>query len=414
MRSIALQLNTDKFFFYLISIFILTLPYNITNWWTGTFALILFLTTVFNPLRQKKFSTLFLDRYLQIIFIFIGFTYLSILWSESPNLINGDLHTNIDRFKYYFLFIPAIYLSNLSQNDLKKLLMFVAFAPTLTIIIYYTNALDLTNIYPTQDSNSYSMLRHYLIQNFFILFSTMYLYIHFFSTLTTNTKQALLYFVLLLITSYSLIIDTQTNSRLIDLAFLLVLTSVPLYFLSVKIKIPIVLLLLSIALLFVLNNSSIQKGVQTFTKALESDTYEGSWGHRTGYLLAGVEIYQEHPLIGRGINDITRPIENMVKEKPKYFIGEDQRHFHNEHINVLVAVGLTGYIILLYFFYRLYKIQIDDKNILIFKNTTILVMLALMMGEHYLSLKSTTNFFATLITIFIVYHNLETSRKKNT
>ena len=414
MKQIFSKINVDSIFFYILAIFILTLPYNISNWWVGTFSIILILTTLTNPLRTKAASTILYERSLQILFIFILFTYISVLWSKSPVLFNGDLQTNIGRFKYYFLIIPAIYLSNLSKKDINKLFVIIASAPVLSIILYYTNYLGISNIVAAENENSGLIFRNHLIQSFFILFSILFLYINIFSAIETKKYNKLfLYLPLFLIASLSLAIDPRTDSRLMDLAFILILITVAFYYLPAKIYFPLLLIVLITSSLLITNSSSFQTGINNFTQTIESDTYEASWGHRTGYILAGIEIFRENPIIGRGINDISRPTNKKAEDKPKYFTGSILRHFHNEHINILVAVGISGYILLIYFLLFLFRLKIKDKNIYVFKNITIIIMFFLMMGEHYLSFKSTTNFFSILIALFITYKNLEKTQENS-
>lgn len=414
MKKVFSKINVDSIFFYILCIFILTLPYNISTWWIGAFSIILILITLTNPLRKNTVSTIIHERSLQILFIFILLTYISVLWSKSPVLFNGDLQTNIGRFKYYFLIIPAIYLSNLSRKDINKIFIIIAAAPALSIILYYTNYLGISNIVATENQNSNLILRHYLIQNFFILFSILFLYINIFSAIETKKYNKLfLYLPLLLIASLSLVIDPRTDSRLMDLAFLLILITVPFYYLPTKIYFPLLLILLITSTLVITDSSSFQKGIKNLTQAIESDIYTDSWGHRIGYTLAGIEIFKENPIIGRGINDITRLINKKAEDKPKYFTGEFLRHFHNEHINIAVAVGIFGYILLIYCLLFLFKLNIKDKNIYVFKNITIITMFFLMIGEHYLSFKSTTNFFSILIALFITYKNLEKTQENS-
>jgi len=414
MEKVLSKINVDSVFFYTLSVFILTLPYNISNWWIGTFSIILLLVTLANPSRKKAISTVLHERPLQILFIFILFTYVSVLWSESPALFNGDLKTNIGRFKYYFLIIPAIYLSNLSKRDIKNLFIVIASAPALSIFLYYTNYLGISNIIASSTPNSGLIFRKDLIQNFYILFSILFLYINIFSTIETKIyKKLFLYMPLFLIISLSLVIDPRTESRLMDITFLLILISVPFYYLPTKIYFPILLILLITSSLVITNNSSFQTGIRNLTQTIESDIYMSSWGQRTGYMLSGIEIFKENPVIGRGINDITRPINKSAEDKPKYFTGEFQRHFHNEHINILVAVGIIGYMLLIYFLFFLFKLNIKDKNINVFKNITIIIMFFLMIGEHYLSFKSTTNFFSILIALFITYKYLEKAQENS-
>ena len=199
MKKVLSKTNVDSIFFYILSVLILTLPYNISTWWVGTFSIILFLITLSNPSRKKPVSTIIHERLLQILFIFILFTYASVLWSESPTLFNGDLKTNIGRFKYYFLIIPAIYLSNLTKRDINSLFTIIALAPSLSILLYYTNYFDITGIYAAENQNSDLILRHYLIQNFFILFSILYLYIKTFTAIEENNYNKLLAYVPMLL-----------------------------------------------------------------------------------------------------------------------------------------------------------------------------------------------------------------------
>ena len=404
----------DSVFFYILGVFILTLPYNISTWWVGAFSIMLILVTLTNPSRKKSVSTIIHDRALQLLFVFILFTYMSVLWSESPVLFNGDLQTNIGRFKYYFLIIPAIYLSNLSKRDIHIIFVIVASAPALSILLYYTNHLGISDIFTAQNQNSNLILRHYLIQNFFIVFSILFLYINIFSVIETKKYgKLLLYLPLFLIASLSLVIDPGTDSRLMDLVFLLILITVPFYYLKPKIYFSLLFILLTASTVIITNSPSFQKGVNNFKQAIYTDTYTESWGHRLGYTIVGIKIFKENPVIGRGINDVSSQIQKFAEEQPKYFIGENLTRFHNEHINILVASGIVGYMLLIYFLLFLFKLNIKDKNIYVFKNITIIIMLFTMIGEHYLSLKSTTNFLSILFALFITYKNLEQTQENH-
>ncbi len=400
--------RADSVFFYTLAIFILGIPYNIGAWWVGTFSIILFLLTLINPSRKKSFKIILRERTFQVLFIFILFTYLSVLWSKSPVLFNGDLHTNIGRFKYYFLICPAVYLSNLSKNDINKIFIVIALAPALSIILYYTNHFGISNIF---FQNKNSILSHYLIQNFFILFSILFLYIKVLSIIKLKKYNKLfIYIPLFLVACISLVIDKRTDSRLMDLIFILILAITPLYYLSKKLYIPLLIIIAATSSLLILNTNSFERGINSFSRAITKNVYKSSWGHRTGYILTGIEIFRKSPFIGNGINDISRLIGKVVKEKPEYFKGEYQRHFHNGHINILAAVGIFGYLLLIYFLILLFRLDIKDKNIYVFKNMTIIILFFAMMGEDYLTIKSPTNFLSILIALFITYKHIEHSK----
>jgi O-antigen ligase len=329
------------------------------------------------------------------------FTYASALWSQSPEFVNDDLNTNIDRFKYYFLIIPSIYLSNLSKKDINRLLLFVAIAPVLSIVIYYTNHLGLTSIFPFKTPDEDLILSHYLVQNFFILLSILYLYIHILSaTKTRDYKKAAIYSLLLIVASISLVIHPDTTSRLMVLAFILIIAITPYFYLPKKVFFPLATLITVISISIVAVNPNFQRGIKSLEDAVTSERYVSSWGHRTAFALAGFEMFREHPLFGRGINDFSRPYEKIVEKNPDHF--HNIRRFHNEHINILVATGIVGYALLVIFFISLYRLNIRDRDIHVFKNITVISIFFIMLGEHYLSVKDTTNFIAILITLFVL------------
>jgi len=169
----------------------------------------------------------------------------------------------------------------------------------------------------------------------------------------------------------------------------------------------LIIILLSLSATVIYNYTPFQKGIQNFSQAIQTDTYTGSWGHRLGYAIVGIEIFKKNPIIGRGIDDITRPIETISKTQSKYFVGEHLRYFHNEHINILVATGIVGYLLFLYFILVFFKIRINDKKIHVFKNITIITLMFIMMGDHYLSIKETINFILILITLIVTFKSID-------
>ena len=406
MKAIFSKVSTDQVFFYTLSILILTLPYNISSWWVGTFSILLFLIAVTNPLKKERYFSVFSKQPVLAFLIFILFSYLSVIWSDSSVFFNGDLKTNVSRFKYFFLLVPAIYLSNLSKKDIEKLFVVIAASPALSIAIYYSNYLGYSAVYPVQNHNGDLILRHYLIQNFFILFSVLFLYINIFNTLgNKDYRNFSIYLILFFIVSLSLVIDEHNSSRLMVLSYVIILITVPYYFLRPKVYFSLIFILLAVSSFGIAHIPSFQRGIDNFKQAIHADEYDGSWGHRFGYAIMGIDIFLNKPILGYGINDTSRHIIEYANEHPKYFIGENLRRFHNEHINILVATGVIGYSLFLYFIFLFYKLKISDRSLYIFKNTMIIVILFSMMGEHYLTLKSTVNFFIILLALFVKYEN---------
>lgn len=285
----------------------------------------------------------------------------------------------------------------------------MAIAPVGISIIYYLNALGITQIYSALFFHGNSnLLSHYLINNFFILYSATYFYILFFESLSKhNSKKALVSLLTTLFFAISLLIDPLSIARLMLVAFFIVLLIVPLFYLPKKKALLIILTILMVSSLFILNNKKIQQGIHTAITAVKDKKYTGSWGHRVGFAIVGLQIYSEHPIIGRGINDVRARTIEFAKNNPEYFKGDHNRHFHNEHINILVEVGLIGYSLFILFIYMFLKLSVQDSFINRLKYTFIISFLFLMLGEHYLHTQQVASFFFIFLSLILLYNKQE-------
>lgn len=392
--------------FMLLAFLLFTSPYNMPAFVLSSFSILLFLSLFLD--RKREYKAIFREKELMVLFAFILFTYLSILWTTGDSFFDGDFKTNFGRFKYYFFLIPVVYFAGFSLRELRYLLYIVVIAPIGIIAVYYLNALGITQTYSYQIGGDNTFLSHYLVTSTFILFSSTFLYIKVYESLRQKAyKDSLLYAMAFVIVSASLFVDARNEARLVNIAFLVILIAVPMYFISRRLKLLVFLLAITLIPLYLLNSEKLRQGYEGFSKAVEEDKYVGSWGHRTGYLIVGWKIFVEHPIFGRGIIDISDAIEAVKQSEPKYFRGENLLRLHNGHLDFLVQIGIIGYLFLLYVFYLLFRIRIEDHAINTFKDMFLLSFLVLMMGEHYLSVKHTTNLFAIMTGIWVVYRKLE-------
>jgi len=400
-----IQKKLISFQYYLLILLTLLIPY-----W-GFFekfqhlSVLLFifvlLSGLFNIQNIKK---IFNDKIIISLSLFFLFLTFSILWSPQKE-VTWEYWKNLHNYKYYFLLLFSIYSMKLSAQQIKKLLFIMAIAPFGTSIIYYLNALGITHIYSALFFHGNSnLLSHYLINNFFILYSASYFYLLFFEYLM---KKEFKYMFLSLLTTLffatSLIIDPLSIARLMILGYLIVLLTVPLFYLHKKHAIGIIILIILCSFLFISQNQKMQQGIQTITTAIENDKYTGSWGHRLGFAIVGMSIFKEHPIIGRGINDVRARTIEFAKENPKYFVKDPNRHFHNEHINFLVESGIVGYILFLFFIYMFLSLSIEDSFINKLKNTFIIYYLIIMLGEHYISTQQTGSFFFLFVGLILLF-----------
>jgi len=249
---------------------------------------------------------------------------------------------------------------------------------------------------------------HYLICNFFLLFSSLY-----FSLLTINSfikkeyKYSLLYFLATLFFTVSMVIDPLTTARLTTIVYLIVLLLIPLLYLKKSIALVIIIILLLLSSIFITNNKNIMHGYSTAKLAITNDVYTSSWGHRLGFAIVGLRIFKEHPIIGRGITDVRMRTIKFAKNNPKYFIHDKNRHFHNEHINILVEVGIVGYLLFLLSILFLIKTNINNTFFNNIKYIFIFAFILMMLGEHYLSILNTSFYFSFFIGIILLYKRQE-------
>jgi len=397
----------DYLIYIVLIVIVLFLPYKGMYNSFKTFAVILFLLVLLRG--QINIKNILNNKIIMALFGFILFTYLSLLWTEGDPSFVGECKANINRFKYYFLLIITIYSIPFTTKQIKSIFFIMALAPLYTIAIYYLNAMGITDVKAAISFNGEDrFLTHYLINNFFILYGAIYFGLVLVDNIIKkNYKIALLAVFATLVYFVSMFIDEHASARLMILVFFMSMLMVPLFYIKKKYLIVVMIVLLVSSVLFVKNSQNMQKGIKTFSTALSEDKYVGSWGHRLGYALVGMQIFQENPVFGRGISDVRERTMVFAKENPKYFIGERERHFHNEHINMLVQVGLVGYALFGLFIVLFLRLPLANTFLHRLKFIFVLSFLLIMFGEHYLSIGQTSSFFALFIALMLLYHKQE-------
>lgn len=391
----------------LLILLILTLPYHIV---APSFSLLLsslmFIVTAMA--REMNIKKLVDEKVLVYLFLFITLIYISTLWSPAKNVFSGEFKATAYGYLNYYFLIPAIYFSDLSEKKLKTLFTFIIISPLIYSVIYFSNSLDLTSIYSTAyrtDGNSHLYVD--LFANLFILFSAIFLYIKFLSNvLFKNYLNATVFFLLFFFFSSSLFINDITESRLINITFLILIIYTTVYIMPIKYKLISLLLTAAVSITVLYASSDIRNGFKQIDKVHQANQYEGSWGHRIKLAQYGLEMWKIHPYFGRGPTDVIDKMRELREQNPNDFI-DPTLHFHNQHILILVQTGVFGYILFLLFIYYYFKTKIKNPEIHLYKNSTILIFLLIMNGEHYFQMVFTSTFFALLCGLFLAYKNQE-------
>lgn len=284
----------------------------------------------------------------------------------------------------------------------------MALAPVGIAIIYHLNAFGITSIYPATQGGDTRIFINDLGNNFFIVYAALYFLQLSLSTLIKKEYQKFrLFFILLLLFISSLFIDPPMSSRLMLLVFAIVAMVTPFFYLKRRYSMIIIVSSILLVTVFINTNTKMQLGINEFKTAIEENRYRGSWGLRLGWAIVGLDIFKEHPVIGRGVNDVRARVIVYAEENPKYFFQSDIRHFHNEHINILVEVGMLGYILYLLFIFLFLRLPISDPLINKLKYSYTIAFLLMQMGEHYLVFPATSLFICIFFILIILYTERE-------
>ena len=390
----------------LIALLVLTLPYFIAPSFTLLWSVLIFVITI--TLNKVELIKVFKEKSILFLFLYIILTYLSATWSPAENIFGGNFKVNINAYLNYFFLIPGIYFANLSKKKIKLIFWLVIISPIVYLILYYTNFLQLTHLY-SYDDTPFGSHRLYkdLFANIFLLFSSVFLFIKSILSLYKKAYMSSISFLLIsVMVATSLFLNEITISRLVNLVFLITMLFICVHILPKQIKLSILFVFSLLSAFYIYSSSDIRQGFSEFQETYAKHQYDGSWGHRTKLAIYGIRMFTENPYFGRGITDVIDQMKLLRQEHPEDF-QDPTIHFHDNHILILVQVGIFGYMLFLLFIYNFYSLKIKDKEIYMYKQTAIIVFLLLMFGEHYLQMVHTSSLFAIFIALSITYKKYE-------
>ncbi|RXJ81203.1 polymerase [Arcobacter sp. F2176] len=351
MGSFKLK-NLDWFVIY-IYIYLFTIPLHFANAQVPILSGILFIWAIIKfkkefLLKLKSIST-FLP--ILLLFLFFGYCYISILWSNP--MAEGLKHINTFH-KYYFLFIPVLLVSlNKDQTITAIKVLTISFGcySVYSILIYlgfFNN-----NEYGFNPNNPTGHLR-YLISTQYMIFGTFLsaLFLYY----SQSKKEKGLFILIGLLCFFALFIN---NSRTSQLSFFLILLIFSLLFLkryifNIKALVLIFLLLFS-SIYFLYENNKLSRFENAYNElnyVINNQEYKGSLGVRLYFNKVGLDILKENLFFGTGPHDNRILLQEIEKNDPNYLgdggNGRIINHFHSEQMDTLTAYGLIGYSLLFF------------------------------------------------------------------
>ncbi|PHO09816.1 polymerase [Malaciobacter canalis] len=343
--------NEDKLVLF-IYFYCFIMPWNFSNGQFGTLTIILFISWLikYKDTIIKRFRSIFNFKPLVLLIIFILYTYISSLWSES--LKDGLDYVN-SFHKYYFLMIPVLF-TTLNEKEAKKAILLFIISFSLYTIFSFLIYLGMFTISDTNStsSNPKGIMGYAIVTQYMAIGAICSFIIAFFSG-KKNIK--VLFYFLSFINFITLFVN---NSRTAQLAFLLSIISIiilmnykkifnlkSLLFFSIFFSIILVFTYILLDKSNKLNRyeMAINEVKEVFTK----NKFEGSVGLRIYFNKVGIEALKENPIFGFGPEDNVKFLENYQKNDSRYTYEKIFSTYHSEHFDLISRYGLLGYLLLI-------------------------------------------------------------------
>ena len=330
----------DKYILF-VYLFLFLTPWGLFKSQVAIFSLLLVIWGYFKykGVIRERIKILWEFKPLLLWVSFVLFCFIAVLWSES---LSEGFKRVFNFHKYEILFGTALLISlNKAQaiNAIKVLLLSFTAYSIFSIMIYF----NIIEIVGSSSLNPKGILRFSISTQYMVITSFVAMYFAFYSK---HKNEKLLYTLAAFISLFALFINYSRTSQL---AFLLILFIFIVIFSLKNIKLAIVSFLVTVALLFAFSQND--KMVDKFNAAIEevqntynNDVYSGSVGARLYFNKAGMEIIKENFFFGLGPVDNRNRLVEMEKTDKAYQF-DIIKHFHSEHMEILTAYGIVGYVL---------------------------------------------------------------------
>jgi len=334
-------------------------------------SLTFFIFIIISYIFLKNKIKLFRIEYITDIFIIIFFLILilSLIFSENtyrPKLSN-DFVLSIQMIYWMFL---ALFLKTWgSYYNFQELCKYFMFGMIIAIISYYTTNLISQNSFAYMLVLATPFMMHYLIENH-------------------SRFRVVLFSILIIIVALSC--GSRTGGGLVTIEVFTLLLIANIFNKNMLLKLFPLLLLIVFFLFLGFNalrpeisdivrvfNPELADLIGSTTQVLETDK---SWLERKQYVIKGLFIFEEHPILGIGASYfkyywVDMPVIPALGKSLEFL----NRHSpHNSYIQILADSGIFALTIFL--FLELKIILKNFRYIFLFENTKELVMLISFIG----------------------------------
>jgi O-antigen ligase len=353
----SLEINQIFYYSALSFAFTLSLSRAAISFFLFWFLILFLLKTNF----KNSWETIKTNQTVQIIGFFLSFIFISIFWSS-------NLHEALNQIRLYsyWAIIPILGVS-LKKEWLPNIITAFLFGMFVNEILVYGIFFDLWQI-KGHTHDDPTLMNHTQYSTFLAITAIILLNRLFSKNYTHSAKLPIALFFLL--TTINLFIS---GSRIGQIAFLIAIALTVLIHYRVTLKSLLIFSTIS-AFLFIGAYITLPTYKQRIQQAVsdigmqQKGIYYTSVGLRNGFWMIAFDALQESPIFGAGIGDYKDATkEALLKNNYKFdakainfFLTSD---YHNQHLMILVQLGLIGFGLMIWLIISLYRLNIKDKEI---------------------------------------------------
>ncbi len=352
------------------------------------------------------------NRTFQTIMAFVGFTTLSLFWSD-------DVSSGINYLRFYykfFLVIVLIIATSLRKEFILPLISSFLAAMCLNELMSYAIFFGWADNFfgfsvHGNPKNPIPFQEHHIVYSLFIAFSIFLMLYQFFKTPYRYLKPFLLLFSVTM--TINLFISIGRTGQ-IALIFTALLIAIIYYRKNIKFIVG-TLLLLSMTYMLAYQNSEIfharvDKAVEDCSRIVNQSNYYSSWGNRVfafhvvPHILADTSYF-----VGTGIGDLGAMVDKHYQSNgwpgnaSVYGIGI----LHNSFLNIAASTGFVGLGIFIYLLYLLFAHTYRDAYISYLRYVLLGMLIASSFSSEFFVWHGLAYFFGLGFALLVVQQKYE-------
>jgi len=394
VSALRSKIDFEKAFYYSLLLFAFMMPLSRA---ANSFLVFLLIALLLLQGDYKKHYELLKSSALaKAVLLFIGFTTLSLLWTEDL-----ALGLSFKRLYWQWFAIFAIALSVRKEQILTVISAFIL-GMVVSEILSYGMFFELWTIKGHGKEYPSPFMMH-IDYSVFLAFTAIILLNRLLAKRYSVKEKLLILFFFLTITGNLFINEGRTG----QLSLLVGIFATVFIHFKVNLK-SVAIALLLIVLIFTAAYNVSEKfqirvhAAQNDIERISKGDMDSSWGYRVAMYYVAADIVRENPLLGVGVGDYKNASREALAINDhgfspafKEFLPEN--HFHNQYLNVLVQGGMIGLFLMLAIFYQFLRLSISDPELKELSLLIVVVMLTAFVAEP-LWLKQFTNMLFILFT----------------